>query len=368
MAQCCTFIKKKMKVIFLVVISCYAITIAIYSASNSTSSYVPPVQQEPTIALSNNIIRSNLKHISPLQPSNDSAIFKLPSKKYKPEIVQHYKSMESNEKLKKKCSSCAIVSSSGQMLNTGAGEIIDNASCVIRMNHSPVKQYQNDVGSRTTVRVVCHMSTTNVMANIDILEGVGTPETIILFGLNAKNHKWAKLKAEILKEQFPNIDFYSLDKNGELMADVIFELETGKNRMESNTWLSTGWYTILTALDMCEKIDIYGFVYENYCREHPHENTKYHYSQSFDSPGECDYYHSHENATLFGGHRFLTEKAVFNRWAYLYNITFHYPLWNINRTSEPPVVNTPWIKRVEKTSWSVDIFQKIAKWAFGTMY
>lgn len=36
-------------------------------------------------------------------------------------------------------------------------------------------------------------------------------------------------------------------------------------RYNTNTWLSTGWFTMLAALDMCEELHVYGMVHENYC-------------------------------------------------------------------------------------------------------
>ncbi|XP_033109600.1 alpha-N-acetylgalactosaminide alpha-2,6-sialyltransferase 5-like [Anneissia japonica] len=145
--------------------------------------------------------------------------------------------------------------------------MINNASCIIRMNHAPTEHYKEDVGSRTTIRVICHMSTENVMVNAEgILSGDGAPEKVLFFGLNDNNHRWAKMNAHKLMKQFPDVDYYSLDKFGERNADIIFELETGKSKKNTNTWLSTGWYTFLVAIDMCEEIDVYGFVDENYCR------------------------------------------------------------------------------------------------------
>ena len=57
-----------------------------------------------------------------------------------------------------RCSSCAIVSASGYLLNSGAGDAIDAHDCVIRMNTSPVKGYEKDVGARTDVRFMSHVS------------------------------------------------------------------------------------------------------------------------------------------------------------------------------------------------------------------
>ena len=36
-------------------------------------------------------------------------------------------------------------------------------------------------------------------------------------------------------------------------------------RKEAQTWLSTGWYTIIAALDICQEVTVYGMADENYC-------------------------------------------------------------------------------------------------------
>ncbi len=105
------------------------------------------------------------------------------------------------------------------------------------MNNSPVVGYSEDVGTKTTVRVVCHMSTETIRAEADDLLGdsakdIGAqPENVFFFGLVEPNHAWAKAKAEMLHSEYSNaINFYMLDEVGEMQSDAIFEKETGKNK------------------------------------------------------------------------------------------------------------------------------------------
>lgn len=44
--------------------------------------------------------------------------------------------------------SCAVVSSSGQMLGSGLGPEIDSAECVLRMNQAPTMGFEAGVGQR----------------------------------------------------------------------------------------------------------------------------------------------------------------------------------------------------------------------------
>ena len=52
------------------------------------------------------------------------------------------------------CNTCALVSSSGMLLGSNAGSQIDSADCVFRLNSAPTLGFKNDVGSKTTVRVL----------------------------------------------------------------------------------------------------------------------------------------------------------------------------------------------------------------------
>ena len=76
---------------------------------------------------------------------------------------------------------------------------------------------------------------------------------------------------------------------------------------------------------------------------HENERVKYHYYQSGPSPSECSYYRVNE-ATPRGGHRFMTEKAIFARWAQSYNLTFHYPGWSRSLQEAAKKIDTPFAK------------------------
>ena len=57
-----------------------------------------------------------------------------------------------------RCSSCAVVSASGYLLNSSVGDAIDSHACVLRINTSPVEGFESDVGRRTTIRFVSQVS------------------------------------------------------------------------------------------------------------------------------------------------------------------------------------------------------------------
>lgn len=106
---------------------------------------------------------------------------------------------------------------------------------------------------------------------------------------------------------------------------------------------------MLASLDICEELHVYGMVDENYCEENPDSPVKYHYYQTFDTPTECETYDSHENKVYLGGHRFITEKAIFSRWAEMFNIHFHHPTWSAKpRKTKEKTLKTPFVTRNEE--------------------
>ncbi|XP_042884233.1 beta-galactoside alpha-2,6-sialyltransferase 2-like [Penaeus japonicus] len=50
--------------------------------------------------------------------------------------------------------SCAVVSSAGSLKGSKLGNFIDSHDAVVRFNHAPTEGFEDDVGSRTTLRIV----------------------------------------------------------------------------------------------------------------------------------------------------------------------------------------------------------------------
>lgn len=110
-------------------------------------------------------------------------------------------------------------------------------------------------------------------------------------------------------------------------------------RKISNTWLSTGWFTMTIALELCDRINVYGMVPPDFCRDPNHLSVPYHYYEPL-GPDECTMYISHERGRKGSHHRFITEKRVFENWARTFNIHFFQPDWK----PEPLTVNHPEMK------------------------
>ncbi|XP_054468389.1 alpha-N-acetyl-neuraminyl-2,3-beta-galactosyl-1,3-N-acetyl-galactosaminide alpha-2,6-sialyltransferase isoform X1 [Anoplopoma fimbria] len=229
------------------------------------------------------------------------------------------------------CSQCALVSSSGQMLGAGVGEEIDKVGCVIRMNNAPTQGFEKDVGNRTSVRVVSHTSVPLLVKNESYYFQQSEDTTYVFWGpernmrQDGKGHIFNSLRK--IAEKYPKVRIYAVTKEKIQYCDGVFQNETGKNRMKTGAFLSTGFFTMILAIDMCDSIRVYGMIDDNYCSRVNHSIVPYHYYEK-NRIDECRMYRFHEN-TNRGGHRFITEKAIYARWATRQKIDFKHPSWSL---------------------------------------
>lgn len=229
------------------------------------------------------------------------------------------------------CSQCALVSSSGQMLGAGVGEEIDKMGCVIRMNNAPTVGYETDIGSRTSIRVVSHTSVPLLVKNEIYYFQQAADTTYVVWGpeRNMRQDGNGRIFNVLLKiaKKYPKVRIYAVTREKIEYCDIVFQNETGKNRMETGAFLSTGFFTMILAMDLCDSIHVYGMIDDNYCSRANRSAVPYHYYEK-SRIDECKMYRVHENIPR-GGHRFITEKAIFAKWATRHKIAFKNPTWSI---------------------------------------
>uniref|UniRef100_A0A3B3ZMC0 ST6 N-acetylgalactosaminide alpha-2,6-sialyltransferase 4 n=1 Tax=Periophthalmus magnuspinnatus TaxID=409849 RepID=A0A3B3ZMC0_9GOBI len=229
------------------------------------------------------------------------------------------------------CNYCALVSSSGQMLGAAVGDEIDINECVIRMNNAPTVGYEKDVGSRTTLRVVSHTSAPLLIKNEHYYFNESANTTYVFWGpeRNMRQDGKGRVFNALLKmvKKYPEAKLYAVTKEKIQYCDNVFQNETGKNRMKTGAFLSTGFFTMILALDICDSINVYGMIDNNYCSRANHSVVPYHYYES-KLINECRMYNVHEN-TKRGGHRFITEKAIYAKWATRHKMQFKHPSWRL---------------------------------------
>ncbi|XP_061787845.1 alpha-N-acetyl-neuraminyl-2,3-beta-galactosyl-1,3-N-acetyl-galactosaminide alpha-2,6-sialyltransferase isoform X1 [Nerophis lumbriciformis] len=232
---------------------------------------------------------------------------------------------------------CALVSSSGQMLGAGLGADIDKIQCVIRMNNAPTLGYEKDVGSRTSVRVVSHTSAPHLVKNQRYYFEEAANTTYVFWGpqRNMRTDGKGGVFNALLRiaKKYPDVRMYAMTQERVAHCDQIFQNETGKNRLKSGAYLSTGFFTMILAMEMCDSIRVYGMINTDFCSGTNHSAASYHYYER-GKMNECRMYRMHER-TQHGGHRFITEKAIYAKWASRHKMEFKHPSWNISNLKLP---------------------------------
>ncbi|XP_070554347.1 alpha-N-acetyl-neuraminyl-2,3-beta-galactosyl-1,3-N-acetyl-galactosaminide alpha-2,6-sialyltransferase-like [Ptychodera flava] len=229
------------------------------------------------------------------------------------------------------CDVCAVVSSSGQLLGSKAGTEIDNATCVIRMNIAPTKGFEVDVGTRTSVRIAGFLGMTRgIFKSTKFFENERFPGKVVIW--TNKNGNLVKEESLELIKHHAGLDMYMTSDEHVEFCEALFQKETGRNREKSKSWLSTGWFTMIFALKVCDKVKVYGMIDFDHCSRNKtrSKDVPYHYYDKTEVK-ECDVSNAGETRST-GGHRYLTEKYVFRKWAKSADMEFFYPSWNI--TSE----------------------------------
>ncbi|XP_054610438.1 alpha-N-acetylgalactosaminide alpha-2,6-sialyltransferase 5 isoform X1 [Dunckerocampus dactyliophorus] len=268
-----------------------------------------------------------------------------------PRTLYGYSGIMDHKPLKMHCQTCALVTSSGHLIGGNRGEEIDRADCVIRMNDAPASGgYASDVGRRTSLRVIAHSSMQRVLRSRQQLINASQDTVFVFWGPSNYMRRDGKglvyNNLRLMSQVLPKLKVYIISWQKMLHFDELFKRETGKDRRISNSWLSTGWFTMTIALELCDRINVYGMVSPDFCSRDPeHHSVPYHYYEPR-GPDECVMYISHERGRRGSHHRFITEKRVFANWARTFDIHFYQPDWSptplpANQSLEGAVMAAP---------------------------
>lgn len=250
-------------------------------------------------------------------------------------VLSGYATFLNHKPLKMNCKTCALVSSSGRILKQNKGSEIDAADCVLRMNCAPIKGFEDDVGHRTTVRVVSQFSVKNCLSYLQ--SNLNDPvESFIAWGTENHFSPKSSVHKVLLEaaEKDPKTKYYRVTEEHYWFQDVVFKNVTGQERVKSGSWLTTGWFTFDIIKSACQRTKVYGMIPGDYCRNKNASPAPYHYW--IKGGDECGYYRAMENR-IRAAHRFMSEKIVFAKWAVKHNISFHAPDWDPSDYSRTPI-------------------------------
>ncbi|XP_075792397.1 alpha-N-acetylgalactosaminide alpha-2,6-sialyltransferase 3 isoform X4 [Pelodiscus sinensis] len=148
-----------------------------------------------------------------------------------------YINVKTQEPLQLDCDLCAIVSNSGQMAGQKVGIEIDQSSCVWRMNNAPTKGYEEDVGKKTTIRVVSHTSVPLLLKNPEYFFKEANITIYVIWGPFRNMRKdgngivYNMLKKTV--DSYPEAKIYVTTEKRMSYCDGVFKEETGKDRWSS---------------------------------------------------------------------------------------------------------------------------------------
>ncbi|KAL8178442.1 UNVERIFIED_CONTAM: Alpha-N-acetylgalactosaminide alpha-2,6-sialyltransferase 3 [Gekko kuhli] len=116
------------------------------------------------------------------------------------------------------------------------GYEIDQSSCIWRMNNAPTKGYEEDVGKRTTVRVVSHTSVPLLLKNPEYFFRETNSTIYVIWGPFRNMRKdgngivYNMLKKTV--DNYPGAKIYVTTEKRMSYCDEVFKKETGKDRLD----------------------------------------------------------------------------------------------------------------------------------------
>ncbi|KAL7826123.1 hypothetical protein SRHO_G00338610 [Serrasalmus rhombeus] len=162
---------------------------------------------------------------------------------------------------------CAVVSSAGAIHKSSLGKEIDSHDAVLRFNSAPTEGYENDVGKKTTIRIINskvmgepeqNFKTSSLYKNITLVAWDPSPYSSDL-------HQWYKN---------PDFDLFTVYKDYRTLApeqpfyilhprfvwNLWNMLQANTNENIQPNPPSSGFIGVVLMMGLCEQIDVYEFI------------------------------------------------------------------------------------------------------------
>ncbi|XP_063040439.1 CMP-N-acetylneuraminate-beta-galactosamide-alpha-2,3-sialyltransferase 2-like isoform X2 [Engraulis encrasicolus] len=152
-----------------------------------------------------------------------------------------------------RCRVCSVVGNSGNLINSHYGPMIDDGDFVFRINRGPTKGFEQDVGSRTTHRVIYPESAVDM----------GNSTHMVFFAFKLADLKWlvSLFTTHTIKQQNKVVKITT-----KANMSLVMVVSPGFMKYVHHQWLnkhgrypSTGFMTVIMAFHICDKVRVYGF-------------------------------------------------------------------------------------------------------------
>ncbi|XP_013774782.1 alpha-N-acetyl-neuraminyl-2,3-beta-galactosyl-1,3-N-acetyl-galactosaminide alpha-2,6-sialyltransferase-like [Limulus polyphemus] len=173
--------------------------------------------------------------------------------------------------MKLKCRTCSLVGTSGLLLGSKKGVTIDQSDCVFRLGLSSVRQLEDDVGKKTTARVLDNESLGLLLKTFQkMLTGTLTSQNVFVHDTRGAGSELYTMRMRLkhLSRYDKNVTFYFLDRHSEhraLMAMRVAAAVVGYKMLGVKP--STLWYAVYIMTDAgCSSVKIIGLPDPKYCK------------------------------------------------------------------------------------------------------
>ncbi|XP_053571351.1 CMP-N-acetylneuraminate-beta-galactosamide-alpha-2,3-sialyltransferase 1 [Bombina bombina] len=152
-----------------------------------------------------------------------------------------------------RCRTCAVVGNSGNLKNSNYGPDIDKHDFILRMNHAPTTHYEMDVGSRTTHHFVYPESAKDLHENV----------SMIIIPFKILDLEWV---ISAFTNGRINFTYAAVPRKIRVNKEKVLVYSPELMKYIYDNWLlhhgrypSTGILSVIFALHICDKVDLYGF-------------------------------------------------------------------------------------------------------------
>ncbi|XP_075067786.1 CMP-N-acetylneuraminate-beta-galactosamide-alpha-2,3-sialyltransferase 1 [Mixophyes fleayi] len=152
-----------------------------------------------------------------------------------------------------RCRTCAVVGNSGNLKDSQYGRDIDGHDFVLRMNHAPTAKFEKDVGNRTTHHFIYPESFRDLRENV----------SMVLIPFKVMDLQWV---VSALTTGTINHTYAPVPRKIKVSKDEILVYHPEFMKYIYDNWLhrhgrypSTGLLSVIFALHICDKVDLYGF-------------------------------------------------------------------------------------------------------------
>uniref|UniRef100_A0A674DBR5 Beta-galactoside alpha-2,6-sialyltransferase 2 n=1 Tax=Salmo trutta TaxID=8032 RepID=A0A674DBR5_SALTR len=203
-----------------------------------------------------------------------------------------------------KFKSCAVVTSAGAILHSSLGREIDSHEAVLRFNAAPTEGYENDVGNKTTIRIINsqilarprhHFTTSSLYKGMTLVAWDPAPYSVDLPRWYRNPDYDLFTPYEERRRLHPTQPFYILHPKFIWQLWDVVQGNTQENIQPNPP--SSGFIGIVLMMSLCEEVHVYEYI------------------PSLRQTDLCHYHEHHYDAacTLGAYHPLLFEKVLVQR-------------------------------------------------------